>query len=230
MASKWFDKKEEAIKLRKRGLSFNEIKNKLGISKSTMSGWFRDVLLTDQQKNKLSDQRCKGLIRARKKASEWHRKEKEKRLLCAKDEAELVLNELSLNNKNILELALAMLYMGEGIKGNKETGLGNSNPLILKAFLCILRKNYKIDITKIRCELYLRDDQNEKKIKSFWAKELKLPMENFKYVHFDKRTRGSKTFPDYKGVCMLRCSNVAIQRKLLNISSGFCERIISMRP
>jgi len=230
MASKWFDKKEEAIKLRKQGLSYNEIKNKLGIPKSTLSGWFRDILLTKKQKDKLLKQWRKGLIGAREKASEWHRKEKEKRLFCAKDEADKVLNGLSLNKKNILELALAMLYMGEGIKGNKETGLGNSNPLILKAFLCILKKSYKIDIAKVRCELYLRADQNEKKIKNFWSKELELPMENFKYVHFDKRTEGSKTFPDYKGVCMLRCSNVAIQRKLLNISNGFCERIINMRP
>ena len=183
-----------------------------------------------KKKDKLLKQWRSGLIRAREKASEWHRKEKENRLLCAKEDAKKVLDKLSLGDKNILDLALAMLYMGEGIKGNRETGLGNSNPLIVKFFLFILKKNYNINIKKIRCELYLRADQNEKNIKNFWSRELELPMENFKYVHFDKRTEGSKTFLDYKGVCMLRCSNVAIQRKLLNISNGFCERIINMRP
>ena len=49
MASKWFDKKEEAIKLRKQGFSYNEIKNKLGVPKSTLSGWFRDILLTKKK-------------------------------------------------------------------------------------------------------------------------------------------------------------------------------------
>lgn len=229
MKSKWFDKKEEAIKLRRQGLSIRIIENKLSIPRSTLSEWFKNIKLTRRQKNKLLDRWKKGLILAREKAGQWHRAEKEKRLLRAKNEAGQVLDRLNLYDKNILELALAMLYMGEGIKSNAETGIGNSDPLLLKAFLHILSKNFNnVDITKIRCELYLRADQDAQEIKNFWAKELKLPLENFRYVHFDKRTEGSKTFPNYRGVCMLRCANVAIQRKLLNISKGFCERIIKL--
>jgi len=222
------DRKNKAINLRKKGLSIKYIERELGISRSTLSGWFKDVKLTAEQQKNLLDQWKNGLILAREKASQWHRKEKDKRLLIAKKEAGQVLGNLNLKDKNILELALAMLYMGEGIKSTAETGMGNSDPLLLKTFLYILKKNFNIDIKKIRCELYLRADQNEQEIKNFWAKELKLPIENFRYVHFDKRTKGSKTFPNYNGVCMLRCGNVAIQRKLLNISKEFCENIIRM--
>jgi len=221
-----FGRKEAATRLRRRGLSIGHIENKLGISRSTLSGWFRDIKLTQQQQEKLLERWRGGLVKARVKASQWHKKQKELRLIKAKEDANQILNNLNLRDKNIAELALAMLYMGEGIKSNDETGMGNSDPLILKTFLRILKNNYDIDIKKIRCELYLRADQNENEVKEFWANELKLPMENFKYVHFDKRTEGTKTFSNYKGVCLIRCANVAIQRKLLNISKGFCELII----
>ncbi len=157
----------------------------------------------------------------------FHFDRSQERIAKAKEEADQVLSNLNLKDKNIAELALAMLYMGEGIKSNDETGMGNSDPLVLKTFLCILRNNYNVDVKKIRCELYLRADQNEDEIKKFWANKLKLPMGNFKYVNFDKRTAGTKTFSDYRGVCLIRCSNVAIQRKLLNISRRFCESIIA---
>ena len=226
MLSKWFDKKELAIKLRKRGLSIGNIENKLGIPRSTLSGWFKNIVLSPQQKNKLLEKWRGGLIKAREKASQWHRDEKEKRLMKARDDAKQFLDNVNFEDKNLREIALAMLYMGEGIKSSQETGMGNSDPLILKTFLYILKKNYNLDINKVRCELYLRADQNSDEMKKFWAHELNIPIENFKYVNFDKRTKGVKTYADYKGVCMLRCGNVAIQRKLLNISKGFCENLI----
>ena len=210
-------------------MSIGNIKNRLGIPRSTLSGWFKKVKLTKKQRDELHRRWKNGLIKAREKAGQWHRNQKEIRLAKAKEDADVVINNLNLKNKNISELALAMLYMGEGIKSNDETGMGNSDPLLLKTFLRILRNNYDLDIKKIRCELYLRADQNADILKKFWANELKLPLENFKYVNFDKRTAGIKTFADYKGVCMIRCSNVAIQRKLLNISNEFCKRIINMR-
>jgi hypothetical protein len=43
---------------------------------------------------------------------------------------------------------------------------------------------------------------------------------------FDSRTKGSKTYEYYKGVCVLRCGNAAIQRKLLFLAEEFCKKII----
>lgn len=119
-----------------------------------------------------------------------------------------------------------MIYWGEGFKTNWETGIGNADPAMLVVFLGILRKNYQIPVEQIRCELYLRADQDAEVEKKFWAKTLDLPLGNFRYVSFDKRTEGSETRPTYHGVCALRCANVAIQRKLLNISKGFSDYII----
>ena len=226
MISKWFELKPNAIKLRKKGLSIRKIEYRLGVPRSTLSGWLRDIKLSQEQKEKLIRDRRRALIKARKKAVLWHNAQKEKRLKLAKKQALETVKSINVADKNVLELALAILYMGEGTKKKLETSIGNSDPLILKFFLVTLKRLYNIDSKKIRCQLNLRADQNPEKMKRFWSKELNIPINNFGYINLDKRTIGSKTYPYYKGVCRISCGNVAIQRKLLHISKMFCERTI----
>lgn len=225
MKSRWYDLKPKALDLRKRGLSLKTIETRLSIPRSTLSGWFRDVTLSKSKKKKLLKNWRDGLVRARKKAVIWHNAQKNVRLERARFEADKVLKNLDLKNDSIVDLALAMLYLGEGRKGNVVTSLGNSHPLILKFFVTALVRNYGIDAKQIKAELHLRADQNAATMKRYWSKELSLPLDNFMSVSFDQRTAGSKTYPTYKGVCILRCGSVAIQRKLLYLSEQFCEQI-----
>ena len=226
MRSKWYGLKKDAIKLRKGGFSLRKIEQRLGISRSTLSGWLKNIELTQKQKEKLLQNWKNALIKARKKAALWHNAQKEKRIQKAKNEALTLLAKINLNDSKILELTLATLYLGEGAKKTDETAIGSSNPLILKFVLVILKKVYHLDIKKIRCELGLRADQNPKKMKRYWAQELKLPLSSFKQVNIDKRTKGSKTYSYYKGVCQIRYGNVAIQRKLIFIGNLFCQKVI----
>lgn len=226
MKSKWCEYKSKVINLRKRGVSIVKIEQLFKIPRSTLSGWFKDIKLSKKQKEKLLFSKQKGLIKARKKAVVWHNQQKIKRLKQAEEAAEGTIKNIDFADNNIIEIALAMLYLGEGAKKAVETSLGSSNPLILKFFITALKNIYNLDINKIRCELYLRADQNPEKIKKFWSQALKISISNFKQVNVDKRTIGSKTYPSYMGVCNLRCGNSAIQRKLLYLSEKFIKNII----
>ena len=73
--------------------------------------------------------------------------------------------------------------------------------------------------------MHLRADQNPILIKQYWSKELNIPLENFTSISVDKRTIGSSTYPTYNGVCVLRCGNIAIQRRLLYLARNFCKEI-----
>ncbi|PIW90671.1 MAG: hypothetical protein COZ92_00120 [Candidatus Nealsonbacteria bacterium CG_4_8_14_3_um_filter_40_11] len=226
MKSRWYGLKDKVVKLRKQGFSMNMIENRYGIARSTLSGWFRKVKLTSAQKRKLLKNSRVGLIAARRKAVLWHNAQKEKRLKEAETQAIKTIKSIDIADKKILELALAILYMGEGTKRKVETAMGSSNPLALKFFLATLKALYNLDLKKIKCQLNLRADQNPKKMKRFWSKELKLPLNNFRHVNLDKRTIGSKTYPYYKGVCYVYCGNVAIQRKLICLSEIFCRKVV----
>ena len=226
MISRWFELKPEAIKLRKEGFSIGKIECRLGIPRSTLSGWLKDIKLSKKQKEELTRNWRHALVKARKKAVLWHNAQKEKRLKLAKEQALKTVGVIDITDKKILELVLAILYMGEGTKKKVETSMGNSDPLILKFFLAALKRIYDFDLKKIKCQLSLRADQNPEEMKRFWSKKLGVPINNFGYVNLDKRTIGSKTYPSYKGVCYVRCGNVAIQRKLMYLSEVFCKKVI----
>ncbi len=226
MESKWFTLKSEAIMLRKKGLAIGAIEHQLQIPRSTLSGWFKDIKLSAKQKEKIIQNWKKKLVKSRESAILWHNQQKENRLLLAKEQALDILESINTSDKVILELALALLYLGEGTKKKVETSMGNTNPVILKFFITLMNHLYDIDIKKIKCQLTLRADQDPQKMKKFWSKELGLPISNFGYINIDKRTIGSKTYPYYKGVCYIICGNVAIQRKLLYLSEIFCSQVI----
>ncbi|KKT42150.1 MAG: hypothetical protein UW30_C0002G0061 [Candidatus Giovannonibacteria bacterium GW2011_GWA2_44_13b] len=221
--------KDKAVRLRKKGFSIVKIEQDLNVSRSTLSGWLKAVNLTEAQKQKLFENKNKALVAGRKKAVIWHNQQKDKRLQEAKNQAQDVLKSIDTKNKYIMELALSILYFGEGGKSADDTTLGSTDPLILKFFLTCLEQIYNFDINRVRCELYIRADQNPDALKRFWSRELKVPIKNFKGAFIDKRTAGSKSFDYYKGVCSIRCNNVAIKRRLLNLSRLFCEKIISRR-
>lgn len=226
MKSKWFGIKEKACALRQKGLSIRMIERQLKIPRSTLSGWFKDIPLTGQQLKKLDRSWRMGLVKARKLAVKWHNTQKNLRLKEAKSWAKQKCSAINFQDILPLHLAFSMLYLGEGFKGEGGTGMGNSDPMILRFFVAML-KTHDVPLSKIKCELHLRADQNPNDMQAFWSKELKLPLSNFMSVNFDKRTVGSPTYPSYKGVCVVRCGNIAIQRKLMYFSRIFCEQVIA---
>lgn len=212
--------------MRKEGISIRNVELRLGIPRSTLSGWFKNIRLTKRQKDSLHRNWLGALVSARKEAVKWHNSQKATRLKMAEDEAHEVIRRIDLTHKETIELALAMLYLGEGFKKNSDTGIGNSDPLILIFFISILKKVYGVKIENISCYLHLRADQNPEKLSRYWSQILEIPLKNFRKSSIDKRTEGSKTYDTYKGVCVVRCRSVAIQRKLVYLSRIYCEKVI----
>lgn len=218
--------KSIALSLRTRGYSIGDIERKLNIPRSTLSGWFKNIKLTKVQRSKLFKKSLKALANSRKKAIKWHNLQKENRLLEAKKESLKVLSKLHLENKTVLELALSMLYLGEGSKKNL-TSLGNTNPIILKFFLSSIRILYGVKPNDVRCELHLRNDQNDTQMIKYWSKQLKLKTRQFIAMK-DNRKVKSKTYPTYKGVCVIRCGKIALQRRLVFLGEEFCTKITAL--
>lgn len=226
MKSRWFELKETAIALRKTGMSMTVIERRLGIPRSTLSGWFKTVPLTEEQRTHLMKNKQDGWAKARIRAAEVNRAQKALRLLRARQEAEKTLSEIKLSNA-VLDLAFAMLYFGEGKKSGSTT-LASSDPKILGFVLTVLNNNYKISRDMIKCELHLRPDQNIAEIKEYWSRAIDIPLENFKWVYVDKRSLGKPTYDHYKGVCVLHCGSIAIQRKLIYLYNLFCEKVANL--
>lgn len=225
MISKWFDLRNRAISRRKSGISIGQIERELGIPRSTLSGWFKNTHLTEFQKKKLYLNSKKGLVLARKRAVMWHNRQRQLRIRKAQEEAIQTLSKIDVNNKSVLELALAMLYLGEGSKSNL-TSMGNTNPLILRFFIRSIEILFGVSKASIMCDLHLRSNQSAKEAIKYWSRELGLSKTKF-IVMKDKRVAKSKTFAHYKGVCNVRFGRIAIQRRIVHLAEEFSKIAIA---
>jgi hypothetical protein len=226
MWSQWQHLKTAAIQMRRRGVAIRDVEKRLGIPRSTLSYWFKDVQMSAHHKKRLEIRARHSLIKARREATKWHNAQKDERIKLAISGGAELLSQIDIHNDAIAELALSLLYLGEGAKKKNGAILGNSNPLILRFFITSLQRLYKISANDVRCELHLRADQDAQKMIVYWSKILKIPRSNFTKPFFDKRTEGKASYPYYKGVCVVRCSRVAIQRRLVYIANTFCTSIV----
>lgn len=223
MKSKWFDYKEDVINLRKKGVSMTVIEREFGIPRSTLSGWLKNVPLTEAQRTKLMKNKHDGWKKARENAVISKNIAKAKRLNHAKKQALDTFSSLPKESLAVLELALAMLYLGEGAK-NHSTSLGNSDANILRFFLSSLEKLYELDRNNFRYDLHLRHDQDENLMRNYWAESLHVSPEKINYIVKDERTIGRPTRDDYKGVCLVNVRDISIQRRLKALYTIYCSK------
>lgn len=221
MQSRWAQYKEEALSLRRKGKSIREIELTLGISRSTLSGWFKNVSLTNEQKNILAEKHKAGLAHARTFAANKHREMKRERIDTIRNAIKSEFTRVA-SDTTALEVGLAMLYLGEGRKAEVGLGLGNSNPMVMRFYVRALRKLYDIKADSFRVELHLRADQDADELVTYWSRAIDVPKNRFKYVLKDKRTVGKPTYPHYRGVCFISGGGVEIQRRLLYLAEMLC--------
>lgn len=169
--------RQKAIELRKEGKSYGEIKLRLGISKSTLSGWLKDLPLTSSQISKLNKN-----IKSRKTIGI------EKTVIVKLNKRKRRLKEVyETEKKNIFPLTKRELYLcglflywGEGTKGLKSgVSISNTDPRVVKFFLFWLLTIVKIPKEKIRARLHIYKDMNINKSTEFWSRELDLPSNQF---------------------------------------------------
>jgi len=194
--------KQKAIAMRQKGMSYSQIKEKLKVSKSTLSGWLSGMPLSEKRIRELQAdspiriERYRNTMRAKKDArlEEVYRK-------VSRDIGEL--------SKRDLFLAGLFLYWGEGTKAqNSLVALTNTNPAMLKFFIKWL-KLFGVESKDLKVKLHLYSDMNIKKSLNFWSQELKVPLSQFHKSYIKKTDLKSITYKNGfgKGTCSVILGN-----------------------
>lgn len=160
--------KEEARKLRKEdGLSIMDISKKLGVSKSSVSLWVRDIQLSDIQMIKLQEKKPGSY----KGAKAVKNKFKEFRIQCQDNGRKRIINN------DILFIAGCMLYWGEGAKSKNQVCLANSDPNLMKFYMKFLRESLKVLNSEITIHINCYTDvKSLNEIQNYWLNILDLPI------------------------------------------------------
>jgi transcriptional regulator with XRE-family HTH domain len=205
---------QRAIKLRKQGKTYNEIKKALNISKSTLSNWLSSYPLSQQQLSLLKNETDKNRSLGIEKTIITKQRKREKRL------EKLYENEkkrwLLLNSRE-LELAGLFLYWGEGKKNLKSAlAINNTDPQVVKFALRWMTEALNVPKSKIKIELHLYSDMNALKEISFWGKQLGIAKNQFYRPYIKQSTRiniNQKGFGH--GTCGVMVNDVRLKEKVI---------------
>lgn len=162
--------KDLAFELRKQGKSYNEICNQLGMSKSTLTSWFKGVDFSEEIKKSLSKQVYSESVRRLIKLNSIRGDLLNAQYLQAEKEA---LQDLEKYSRDPLFVAGVVAYWGEGdkTKGN-QVRLINTDPKMLILFKNFLLKFGAINEEKLRGALFIYEDLHEQECKRFWTKNV----------------------------------------------------------
>ena len=194
--------KEKAINLRKQGKSIRNIAKILGVSKGSISLWVKDVVLTQEQKEKLKSNNPifsnYGNIIKSKMCRDKRRKYQDQGKQIAK-------------NKYPLHIMGCMLYWAEGNRKNNKNVVDfvNCDIDLIKVFIQFLKKYYNVDNSDINIKIKYYDNNglSKENIISYWDNVLKLNIDesNLKIIeNLPKSSKGKRVGELPFGVCVVR--------------------------
>ncbi len=203
--------KNLAIQLRQQGKSYNQIKQLLRISKSTLSEWFRDSVESQQTTLLLSSStnpRVAERIRkfAKANSEKWTRKREE-----ARQEAALQFPKLI---KNPLFISGITMYWAEGDNQLKNpVKFANTDPRMVTLFTKFATQAIEIPFAKLRVGLIIYPDIDPATCKEYWSKTLGIPQTQFHKTQIIQGKHPTRRLPN--GVCMITLGSRLLKEKML---------------
>lgn len=155
----------EARRLRAESRTLAEIAATLGVAKSSVSVWVRDVDFTPRPRSNARRRGPNRLQLAKQadidSALEWGRE-----------------TIATLSERDFL-IAGAALYAGEGAKRDGSILFANSDPRMVLLFVRWLRHFFPIDESRLRMRLYLHEGLDLEAATLFWSRLTGIPEAQF---------------------------------------------------
>lgn len=202
--------KQAARQLRQQqGLSIKEIAAKLGVARSSVSVWVRDIDLTPQQYARL-DHRNKHHPAQRRGSRANKAKHRQQREQYQQE------GRIKAREGDLLHSWGCMLYWAEGNKARNMIAFSNSDVDMMRLFIRFLRESLSIanEDIRFRVNCYADTEVRQTQVIQYWCAALDLTHENARTHSFNARPTSSKQTSDKLkwGVCRVEVySTRAIQ-------------------
>lgn len=222
-----------AYRLRSSGKSYNEITKVLGVPKSTLSGWFTGLELSDKATSRLRRRVHSASLRGLIKRNTNQRILAEIRAKESRGIGEKMIGKIS---KRDLLLLGASLYWAEGYKrpvmrnGKPKTfhrvSLTNSDPGLIYIFIRFLKEICKIPDEKIKIWIRYFDHQDPVYLMDFWQKSCKIPYSNFQ-KSLQTASISSQRKKSYNslpfGVAQISVNSTNLYHRIMGLISGITK-------
>jgi transcriptional regulator with XRE-family HTH domain len=156
---------QEARVLRAQGRTLLEIADELGVAKSSVSLWVRDVAFEPRPRQ-----------RARRRAPNALQRRKTEEIERLMREGRERIGDISAAS---FLAAGAALYAGDGAKRDGEVRFANSNAELVAFFCRWLREFFEIDERRLRVRLYLHEGLDIDAAMQHWSRVTAVPAAQF---------------------------------------------------
>lgn len=219
--------KEQAIILRRKGQTYQEILDVIPVAKSTLSLWLREIRLARRQAQKLTERRRI----AQAKGGAARRKQRMERTAFLVKNARAEINKLSARELWLIGLTL---YWAEGSKEKLYSGasgidFSNTDWRMLLFFIQWLKICCKIDSNRIYGHIYIHDYQKNHimEAKKYWSSMTGLTTSQITGVYLKRHNPKSRrhSFNDkYYGTLRVRVRKSSdLMRQIQGWVEGVCE-------
>ena len=193
--NKSMSKSEERLivrRLRLNGESVRKITKIVGVSKSSVSRWCRDIDLTDEQIEKLTQKAEKNRIKARWKIVRSKRLERLNNFMSVGRKRVDILSE-----REIFLVGVA-LYWAEGGKKHRRVVLTNSDPNMIRLWIFWLQKCMGVNKDRLTCCVGINQihEYRIEKVQDYWLKVVGVPINQFLKPSF-KKVQNKKIYKNH---------------------------------
>ncbi len=202
--------KQKAITMRQKGMSYSQIKEKIKVSKSTLSDWLCDMPLSEKRIREL---RANSPVRIERYRNTMRAKRDAKNKIAYQNISNKIRN---ISDREFL-IAGLFLYWAEGLKTKSfSIGLTNTNPVMLILFIRWL-EFFDVSKSKLKIHLHLYSDMNIKKQIIFWSNILDVPVSQFRKPYIKKTKLSSITYTNGfgQGTCTVILENGPVSSEVL---------------
>lgn len=211
-----YDKREQALLLRKKNYPYSYIQKKLGVSKSTLSRWLGHLPLS---KARIDELRGKS----EKRIELFRNTMRAKRQVMISQSLAKERNLIGILSKRDLKLISLALYWAEGTKTwDSKTEITNSDPMVLATFIRWMIAE-GVPLGRIKIALPLYETMNPTKEIAFWSRTLRVPQSQFYTPRIKRTSRVAHTGRVGHGTCQVifgnRAFNDRVQAGVTHLSS-----------
>jgi len=177
--------RQNSIELRKKGFSIKEISQVLSVSKSSVSTWVRDVVLTDRQKVSLMNKNNSIEIIEKRRRTRLKNEADKKRVLI-----NAASTEIRSIDQNMLKMIGIALYWGEGGKTMKGMArISNSDPELVRISMRFFREVCEVKEDRFRAHIHIHSIKMVKEAQKYWSIVTGIPESQFYKTYVIKRKK-----------------------------------------
>lgn len=219
--------RELAIQLRRDGVTYQDILQRLGMAKSTLWRWLKSEGFVETHPQRLTDlkrlaqQKGAAVVKARRIA----------RTQAILEQASREVGALSLREWWLVGVAL---YWAEGSKQkpgdvSARVIFSNSDPLAIRVFLEWLTRCCGILEDRRIFEIYLHETASAERVQAYWRQQLGLPSTTALPIRWKRHrpaTRRTNVGDSYHGLIRVKVRRSSeLNRKITGWIAGICNSL-----